>query len=86
MKGDTLSAGNDLTSPPDLSGNRTGKSRGITSNGRDEADSGKKEEGCRTRNRMETVGNNSGKTATGSEKFRKHPYVFSGTGIENAGS
>jgi hypothetical protein len=62
---------------------RTGKSRGIASNGGDKADSGKKAESCRTSpiaigqgNRMETVGNNSRNTETGSEKFRKHPVCF----------
>lgn len=33
-------------------------------------------------NCTEAVGNNSGNAKTGSEKFRKHPYVFTGTGIE----
>jgi hypothetical protein len=37
-------------------------------------------------NCKETVGNNSGKTGSGTEKFREHPFVFNGTGTGKAGS
>jgi hypothetical protein len=69
------------------------KSREIISNDEDKADSGKNEEGCRTSptnvgqgNCKEVIGNNNGKTVTGTEKFRKRPFVFNGTGTGKAGS
>jgi hypothetical protein len=31
---------------------------------------------------MKTVGNNRGNTTTDPEKYKKHPYVLKGTGIE----